>query len=128
MDPAGFFSLAVHTFDFVGVIAIIGGGCTAAVLAVIAFVRRDPTRALRVFRDMMGGAILLGLEIFVAGDLMKTITQPPTFESVLILGIIVLIRTVLSFTIQIEIEGTLPWRKALLTSGAGVMKDSIRPR
>ncbi len=128
MDPAGFFSLAVHTFDFVGVIAIIGGGCTAAVLAVIALVRRDPTRALRVFRDVMGGAILLGLEIFVAGDLIKTITQTPTFESVLILGVIVLIRTVLSFTIQIEIEGTLPWRKALLTSGAQTIARSVRAK
>ena len=73
----------------------------------------------------LGGAILLGLEVLVAADLIRTITSKPSMEDALILGIIVLIRTVLSMSIQIEIEGTLPWRRALLTSGAGVVSREI---
>lgn len=121
MDPAGFFSASVTVFDFLGVLCIVLGTIAAAVFAIVRLVRRQAHEALRTFRDMMGGAILLGLEVFVAGDLIKTITQTPTLESVVVLGIIVLIRTVLSFTIQIEIEGTLPWRRALTRSGASVV-------
>ena len=72
-----------------------------------------------------GAAILLGLEILVAADLIRTITSKPSIEDALILGLIVLIRTVLSMSIQIEIEGVLPWRKALLTSGAQVLGDAV---
>lgn len=126
MDPAGFFSASVTVFDFVGVLCIVLGTIAAAVFAMVRLARRQAREALRTFRDMMGGAILLGLEVFVAGDLIKTITQTPTLESVVVLGIIVLIRTVLSFTIQIEIEGTLPWRRALTQSGAIVMARAAK--
>ncbi len=128
MDPAGFFSASVAVFDVAGVVAIVLGAAAAALLAAVRLVQRRPRVALQTFRDMMGGAILLGLEIFVAGDLIKTITQTPTLESVAVLGIIVLIRTVLSFTIQIEIEGVLPWRRALVTSGAQVMARAARAK
>ncbi|WP_454137808.1 DUF1622 domain-containing protein [Microbacterium paulum] len=69
--------------------------------------------------------MLLGLEILVAADLIRTITSKPSIEDALILGLIVLIRSVLSMSIQIEIEGVLPWRKALLTSGAQVLGDAV---
>jgi len=66
------------------------------------------------------------LEVFVAADLIRTITEVPSLTNVLSLGLIVVIRTVLSFTIQIEIEGTLPWRKSLTTSGAKIMTDAVK--
>lgn len=59
----------------------------------------------------MGKAILLGLEILVAGDIIATITTEPTFDQLLGLGLIVIIRTFLSLSIQVEIEGRFPWQK-----------------
>ena len=61
----------------------------------------------------------------MAADLIRTITSKPSIEDALILGIIVLIRTVLSMSIQIEIEGVVPWKRALLTSGASLAGREI---
>jgi uncharacterized membrane protein len=55
---------------------------------------------------------LLGLEILVAGDIIATVVTEPTMDRVLALGVIVLIRTCLSLSIQVEIEGRFPWQKA----------------
>ena len=77
-----------------------------------------------MLRNTLGAAILLGLEVLVAADLIRTITSKPSIEDAVILGLIVIIRTVLSISIQIEIEGTLPWRRALLTNGGQVLARS----
>jgi len=69
--------------------------------------------------------ILLGLEILVAADLVRTVAVTPTLESVAVLGGIVLIRTVLSFSLETEIEGVAPWRRAV-TSGAGHVARASR--
>lgn len=79
--------------------------------------------AYKTMRQSFGGAILLGLEILVAGDLIRTVAVYPTIENVGVLAIIVLIRTVLSFSLEIEIDGVPPWRRALV-SGATVMKQA----
>lgn len=63
------------------------------------------------FRMNLGKSILLGLELLVAGDIINTVGIRPTMDSVMLLGLIVLIRTFLSFSLSIELEGTLPWRK-----------------
>ncbi|MDF2555985.1 MAG: hypothetical protein K0R60_1880 [Microbacterium sp.] len=81
--------------------------------------------AFTVLRTTLGAAILLGLEVLVAADLIRTITSKPSLEDAAILGLIVLIRTVLSISIQIEIEGTLPWRRALLRSGGQMIGDAV---
>jgi uncharacterized membrane protein len=64
------------------------------------------------YRQSMARAILLGLEIFVAADIVGTVAVAPSWPSVGVLAVIVLIRTVLSFSLQVEIEGTWPWRRA----------------
>ena len=61
----------------------------------------------------------------VAADLIRTITSKPSLEDAAILGLIVLIRTVLSFSIQVEIEGVAPWRRALLRSGGQMLGDAV---
>ncbi|MGN6330835.1 MAG: DUF1622 domain-containing protein [Motilibacteraceae bacterium] len=76
--------------------------------------RARRTRAYEVLRQALGGAILFGLEVLVAADLLRTVAVAPTLENVAILGVIVLIRTFLSFSLEIEIEGVAPWRRALL--------------
>lgn len=61
-------------------------------------------------RYNLGRAILLGLEVLIAGDIIKTVTGTPTIISVTVLGIIVLIRVILSLTLTTEIEGRWPWQ------------------
>jgi uncharacterized membrane protein len=74
------------------------------------------------YRSDLGRGILLGLELLVAADIIATITAPLTFASVGLLGAIVLIRTFLSFSLETEIEGRLPWRRA----GEGDAEDRGR--
>ena len=57
------------------------------------------------------GAILLGLEVLIIADIVLTITVDRTFDSALTLGLIVLVRTFLSFSLEIELEGSRPWRR-----------------
>ena len=73
--------------------------------------------AYRTLKETFGGVLLLGLEILVAADLVRTVAVEPTLENVAILGLIVLIRTFLSFSLEIEIEGVPPWRRVLVSGG-----------
>jgi uncharacterized membrane protein len=68
-------------------------------------------RNYRRLRQELGKGILLGLEILVAGDIVATVVTEPTMARVLILAVIVLIRTFLSLSIEVEIEGRFPWQK-----------------
>jgi uncharacterized membrane protein len=82
-----------------------------ATLRFVAAVRREPNSYHR-YRQDLGRGILLGLEYLVAADIIRTVAVTPTVQGVLILGLIVLIRTVLSVALQIEVEGRCPWRKS----------------
>ena len=64
-------------------------------------------------RAALGRGILVGLEVLVAADLIRTVAVEPTLENVGVLAVIVLIRTVLSFSLDVEIEGILPWRRLM---------------
>jgi uncharacterized membrane protein len=75
--------------------------------------------AYQTLRETFGGALLLGIEVLVAADLIRTVAVTPTLQSVAVLGLIVLIRTFLSFSLEIEIDGSLPWRRGPAQSGAG---------
>jgi uncharacterized membrane protein len=113
-------------FEVVGAAAMVAGFVIAVVLSIRSLRRREGgSQAFTVLRTTLGGAILLGLEVLVAADLIRTITSKPSLEDAAILGLIVLIRTVLSMSIQIEIDGVLPWRRALLTSGGQVVAQAV---
>ncbi len=62
---------------------------------------------------MFGRTILLGLEFLVAADIIRTVAVEPSLENVAVLGLIVLIRTFLSFSPEVEIDGSLSWRRTL---------------
>jgi uncharacterized membrane protein len=94
-------------------------------LAAFTWARTRGAHAFKTLRDSIGGAILLGLELLVAADIVKTVTSKPSLTDAAILGVIVLIRTVLSFTIEVEIEGVAPWRRAL-TTGPQVLARATR--
>lgn len=68
-------------------------------------------RSFKIVREELGRAILLGLEFLVAADIIATVVFDASLENILNLGLIVLIRTFLSFALEIEIEGKLPWKQ-----------------
>lgn len=120
------FTAVAVAFEAIGAAAMIVGFVIALVLGARSLARREGGQtAFTTLRTTLGGAILLGLEVLVAADLIRTITSKPSLEDAAILGLIVLIRTILSISIQIEIEGTLPWRRALLRSGGQVVGDAV---
>lgn len=102
-------------FEGLGAAVLLCGLVLAVVLAGRAWWgARDGRAAYELLRRSFGGVLLLGLEILVAADLLRTVAVAPTLQNVLILGVIVLIRTFLSFSLEIEIEGVVPWRRGLL--------------
>jgi len=115
-----------QVFEAIGAVVLLVGLFVSVVLGVRSFRRtKQGGEAYRVLRQSFGGVILLGLEILVAADLVRTVAVTPTLESVAVLGAIVLIRTALSFSLETEIEGVAPWRRAA-TSGAGHLARASR--
>jgi uncharacterized membrane protein len=96
--------------DAIGV-AVIAGGAILAVFLTIGRVRQEDGGAYEFFRRRLGRAILLGLEFLVAADIIRTVAVTPSGESVAVLGGIVLIRTFLSFSLQLEVTGAWPWQQ-----------------
>jgi uncharacterized membrane protein len=100
-----------RTIEGLGVAVIVLGVLTALVRHGRGFVfTTSPTGAYDEARRSIGRSILLGLELFVAGDIIRTVVVDPTFESVGVLAVIVLIRTFLSFTLEVEITSRWPWQ------------------
>ena len=125
MNLEVFFERATQVFEVLGVSSMVVGTGYAIGLAAVMWRRTDGAHAFKTLRNSIGGAILLGLELLVAADIVKTVTSKPSLTDAAILGVIVLIRTVLSFTIEVEIDGVAPWRKAL-TSGPEVLARATR--
>ena len=125
---AEIFDTVARIFEFIGVGAMAVGILVSVFLAIRSWVRsRDGKVAFTTLRDSIGLVILLGLEILVAADLVRTVTSTPSLTDAIVLAIVVLIRTVLSFSLQIEIEGVAPWKRALLTSPQ-LMAEAARSR
>ena len=98
--------------DAVGVAVVVLGIVVATVVLVVHVFRREAFEDLyRSYRQGLGRAILLGLEFLVAADIIRTVAVSPSFRSAGVLAIIVVIRTFLSATLQVEIEGRWPWQR-----------------
>jgi uncharacterized membrane protein len=104
--------LVVRGFEIGGVTILVVGSLAAFVTAALSYRRVGPLRAYEEARRNVGRAILLGLEFLIIADIVLTITVDPTLKSALALGLIVLVRTFLSFSLEVELDGTLPWRRA----------------
>ena len=100
--------LVAKVIDAVGVAIIVGGVVLATTL--ITRSGADWDQRFREYRRGVGRSILLGLEFLVAADIIRTVAISPTFRGVGVLAIIVLIRTFLSFTLELEIDGRWPWQ------------------
>jgi NADH dehydrogenase FAD-containing subunit len=102
---------AVQAFEVVGVAILALGSAVALVGAAVAALRGQHREAYEKARQNIGRAILLGLEVLIIADIVETITIDPTLESAAALALIVVVRTFLSFSLEIELDGVVPWRK-----------------
>jgi len=109
-------------FEVLGAAILVIGVIWSFVLTAVVIRRSGwSSKAYLVLRQAFGGTLLLGLEVLVAADLVRTVAVSPTLDNVLVLGLIVVIRTFLSFSLETEIEGVAPWRRALM-GGAGTIR------
>jgi uncharacterized membrane protein len=117
-----------RAFELVGAAILVLGLAWAFVLAVSTWRRTGQGRAgYDRLREAFGGSLLLAIEVLVAADLLKTVAVDSSLQNVAILGLIVLIRTFLSFSLDIELEGVVPWRKAMLDRGAKQSSPAAGP-
>lgn len=113
-----------RAFEALGALVLAGGVVWSFLLAGQAWRgSRNAGHAYGLLRQAFGGTLLLGLEVLVAADLVRTIAVAPTLTNVLNLGLIVLIRTFLSFSLETEMTGVPPWRRGLAT-GAGTIRQA----
>ena len=106
--------LVGKVIDGVGVAIIAIGAVIAAGIAIGRLVRKSTATygmTYRIFREQLGRSILLGLEFLVAADIIRTVAVTPDAQSVAVLAGIVVIRTFLSFSLELEITGRWPWQK-----------------
>ena len=100
-------------FQVVGITVLVIGALFAFALYLKALPRRreTPTAYSDLRRDL-GKAILVGLELLVAADIIRSVAIDPTFATVGVLGLIVLIRTFLSWSLEVEVNGRWPWQSS----------------
>lgn len=99
----------------IGGTAVIAFGAVASTAGFLRLVmaRISPEERFRSYRASLGRSILLGLELLVAADIIRTVTIEPTLEGVAVLGGLILVRTFLSFSLEAEIDGRWPWQRAM---------------
>lgn len=110
-------NVAGLVIDLAGVAIILVG----VTVSTFAFLRRlwSGGPAFRPYRKEVGRSILLGLEFLVGGDIIRTVSvEHPGLEDVVVLGVIVLIRTAMSFSMEVELEGRWPWQARALEGSA----------
>jgi uncharacterized membrane protein len=112
VDYEEFIRDVVRVVEAVGAAIMVVGGLIALLASLPTLARPgDRTAAYTQLRSNLGRVILVGLEVLIIGDIVRTIVVDPTPEQVLVLGGIVLIRIVLSFALEVEIDGRWPWRR-----------------
>ena len=116
MDFQHIIETAGRFMDFAGVAVMVIGAVVSIPMALRGVQPRrlpagsEPLSMYRSYRQLLGRSILLGLELLVAADIIRSVAVTPTFEGVGVLAIIVLIRTFLSFSLELEITGRWPWQ------------------
>jgi len=113
MDTKHTIELIGTAFEVAGVAVIVIGSILALGRYVVTLIRfRDGPAAFRGLRLYLGRSIVLGLELLVAADIIRSVAIDPTFVSVGVLGLIVLVRTFLSWSLEVEINGEWPWQRS----------------
>ena len=109
MDFKELISIAGYGIESIGVLVIVAGSAVSSFHFLANFRKEPEGYAYRIFRRQLGRSIILGLEFLIAGDIVRTVVVAGTLTNIAILGLIILIRTFLSFTLHLEVEGHWPW-------------------
>ena len=110
MEFTDIISIAGYAIEAVGVLVVVIGSIISSVTFIQAFQKLPEGVAYRTYRRQLGRSIILGLEFLIAGDIIRTVIVADTLENVAVLGMIILIRTFLSVTLHLEVEGRWPWQ------------------
>lgn len=105
-------SVIGYAIESIGVFVVVAGTAVSSFHFLSQFRKMPEGSAYRVYRRQLGRSIILGLEFLIAGDIIRTVVVADTLANVTILGLIILIRTFLSFTLHLEVEGRWPWQQA----------------
>ncbi|HEY9050547.1 MAG TPA: DUF1622 domain-containing protein [Gammaproteobacteria bacterium] len=103
-------SFAGYAIEAVGVLVVLIGSCISSVIFIRTFRQLPEGAAYRTYRRQLGRSIILGLEFLIAGDIIRTVVVAATLENIASLGLIILIRSFLSITLHLEVEGRWPWQ------------------
>jgi uncharacterized membrane protein len=122
MSFTQFMETVTKAFEVLGVGVILAGLLMATYQALVLIARGNGHLAYEKVRATFGRSILLGLELLVAGDIIRTVAVDPTTENLLVLGMLVVIRTFLSWSLEVEIDGRWPWQAGAAKKAA--LKDS----
>lgn len=110
-------STVVRVVEAFGAGIMVLGGLGAFIVFASRVLHGQRAESYEELRRNLSRSILLGLEVLIVADIVRTIIVDPTIESVGVLGIIVVIRILLSFSLEVEIDGVWPWRQWELTRG-----------
>lgn len=102
---------AAEWIEIAAIILIAGSVLIAFGAALVALIRSQGATAIRLFKRVVAGGLLMGLDLLIAADVIKTVTVEPTLENVVSLGLLVLIRTFLSWSLILEVSGRWPWQQ-----------------
>lgn len=101
----------IVALEAVGIAVIVGGFVVATIIFLLRIREQTSHQAYVAFRRRSVRGLILGLEFLVAADIIRTVTIDYSLDSVLMLGLIVVIRTFLVFALHLEIDGRLPWHR-----------------
>ena len=126
MDIKHSIELIGFAFELAGVAVLVIGSILAFVRSIVSLIRlRNGPAAYRHLRLYMGRSIVVGLELLIAADIVRSVAIDPTFTSVGVLALIVLVRTFLSWSLEVEINGEWPWQRSRLHKGEPANKDEL---
>src|SRR5205823_4750765 len=126
MDIKYTIELIGSAFELAGVAVLVIGSILAFVRSIVSLIRlRDGPAAYRHLRLYLGRSIVVGLELLIAADIVRSVAIDPTFTSVGVLALIVLVRTFLSWSLEVEINGEWPWQRSRLHKGEPANKDEL---
>ena len=103
-------SIAGYSIEAFGVLVVIIGSVISSITFLFTFRKFPEGVAYKTLRRQLGRSIILGLEFLIAGDIIRTVIVSETLEHILALGLIILIRSFLSITLHLEVEGRWPWQ------------------
>jgi len=126
MDIKHTIELIGSAFELAGVAVLVIGSILAFVRSIVSLIQlRDGPAAYRHLRLYLGRSIVVGLELLIAADIVRSVAIDPTFTSVGVLALIVLVRTFLSWSLEVEINGEWPWQRSRLHKGEPANKDEL---